>query len=629
MRKKSPCSTVMRNITRYAITAVTTLALMVQPCLMQVTFATTGYYSKESNYPDWDDPDFNYSYYWEEDISRKITNVSRSYSDGTKYTATYKYNDQGNMTDANIKEADGSRITIKRVYSGENLVSSTLNEYNAEYKVESTHLTEYGNEQTPTHELITYSYSDKTTARDEQWFYSSEAPLKKIKVERSGTTATTEYTYTEQGSPLTSRSISSDGSESTTEYRYDGEGNTIYYKEYEYDSILDVRSSSEAWLEGDYETGIAHAVEIEIHSNDPEHRIESWTRMSDNSLSKRIVTNTDGSQYTEEYSYDSDGLETLYTKTGNGIPTERRETTKTADGTTTTYSDGVGNRSVSSDSYDKINQLSSQEVTTTNADGSSSYTKRVYSHEDYTYTVDIVREKTADGVETYRELTEDKDGNSTVKEKDKDGTITTTVKDAAGNERSKSKILSDGTRSDTSYEYHVNGEVATILVKYSDGRQDRSDYEYNENNDIIKLTESRRNGVTAVILMQYGTNEGTVSGSITYNNGYSASWSYVQSNENNSYTGSFSHGEVAQDMVSAAGTQIHVKTTYRDGRIDEFSANYEDEAFYLGDGFEKILAISDRLDSFIDEAWTILPNQAETDSQTATTSNTSPVIEHK
>lgn len=72
---------------RYGVSTI----LLILPPLAYYSYGD----SYGSDYPYQDDPDYGDHYYWDEN-GRKVTNVARSYDDGTMYKAQYKYDSLGN-----------------------------------------------------------------------------------------------------------------------------------------------------------------------------------------------------------------------------------------------------------------------------------------------------------------------------------------------------------------------------------------------------------------------------------------------------------------------------------------------------------------------------------------------------
>lgn len=608
--KKTPLTRTVRNITTHIAVVLGSVVLAFLPCASFSAYGLTGRYEKDRNYPIWDDPNGSYSYYWE-DVARKVTSVTRTYDDGTKYTASYQYNAQGNMTDATIKEADGSKITIKRVFSGNRLLSSTLNEYDGLEKSQFLYLTEYGEDENPTHELSKVTYSDQTVESEEMWYTMNRMPLKTIEVSRKGVTRQTEYAYDEWGNTRSMKSSGTDGGEQWCEWTYNDSAALTHYKGYDYYVDANLKKTEEFWLEGSSDSAIEHTLVTTIVGDTEETKVETWRRAKDDNVTKVITTLADGAQITEEFTYNLDGDETLYTKRG-GQAEERRETVRGKDETTTTYTDGLGNRIVSKQYYDIVNDIQTDEQTSTYADGSSSYTKESYQYKTGRRVLDISRYKEADGTETYRESVSDGDGVTTTKEKTADGRVSTTKTDSEGNIISRNMTFSDGTTADTSKEYREDGLVASETTRYSDGTEDRITYEYDENGEVIKQTESRRNGVSAVSQMKQGDNPNWKDGSVTFNNGYWMTWSWRLTDQlEGEIVISYSHGDVSQDALILVKDTIKGNITYRDGRVETFLVDEGDsdsEAAQLA--YTKMMEMNSRLEAFEETAFLVLPNES-------------------
>lgn len=611
MKKKQWNRRVMKHVSKCTAVSALAFTMVLQLCFSFTSLASSGY--QDSDYPYWDEP-YNGSYSsWYDDSDRKLTDVTRTYDDGTTYTSKYKYNEQGKLISGSIKEPDGSKSTIKRTFNGEILVSETNYEYDADNKSELTKTLEYREDGYPSHTLQKYKYSDGTSQSTEVWYIAGSSPQKYIQINVDGSTEQTDYTYDEQGQLLTRAMSSSDGSTSQEEWQYDGSGEEMQYKSYEYDAARQTKSTMEMRMEGEGSSQTKYTLKTKDLGDGEVYKEESWLRAEDNQPTKQITTSPDGSQITESYTYNADGDVTLYIKNNSNGTTQRRETFNTKDGKETLYTDGGGNSIRTTYSYDKITDQRTEEETAAFADGSSSYKKSVtdsrYNELSYLY-----REKKADGTEIYTEKTYKSDGSSTIKEKTEDGTITVTEKDSQGENTAIHTTLSDGTRADTTWTRQEDGKELSEVTRYSDGTEDRIDYEYNESGQNVKSTETRRNGVSAVVLVQYNGSDGYAgTQSVTFNNGYQVTFNreFIDA-ETERITFTYSVGDVYQDIVLEKDDEyINIKTIYRDGRTEESSLNLDNyEDYYLQ--YEKVDMIYDRYSSFLEQAFGVLPSQAET-----------------
>lgn len=583
-----------RRVSKCAAVAALSVTLALQPGFAMTAQAYTSTY--DYGYPYWDDP-YSSSYYYDTE-GRKVTNVTRTYDDGTKYTAEYKYDSMGHLLYSNVKDSDGNRSTTNRSYSGEQLVAESSTGYDADYKREYTSSSQYSNGN-QTYKLDSVKYSDGTSEREETWYLNDYAPLKTVEISRDGLTTQTDYTYNEHGKLLTSNKVVSDGSISQTEAQYDENGVAIYNKNYIYNATTQTHYTSEHRIEGEGASRSFYSVETETDSNGEVTKEESWGDASN--TTKTVTTKPDGSQITENYSYDADGRETLYTKSdGSGI-IEKRETTTTHTGRTTVYSDNKGNSSSYSRVYDTKNGRTIIEDSETSADGSSRYTKQIYS-DNYSTESYISRYKGADGRESSTEKTYSSDGSSIIREKDTDGTVRETKRNADGYETSVIETRPDGTKSETSWERREDGLKASETKRYSDKGEDKIVYEYNDKREVIRETETRRNGISAITQYQYNDAGYMNLMSTTFSNGYQFTGTQEVTDKNTTnivYT--YSAGDISQHILiddNGETYDTYVKIVYRDGRTEEYTSNYWDD-----DWDDKVGAIEAYYYSYLQMAW--------------------------
>lgn len=600
MNKKHQKKYVEKHVTKSMVVALLAFTMVLQLCFSSVSLASMGYggyYDNDGYYDDYgkDQP--------------KLKNITRTYDDGTKYTAEYGYDDKGNLISEKIKEPDGSKSTSKRTYKNDVLVLKTDYEYDASRKIETTDTSEYGDEGYPAHKLQTYKFSDGTSQSHEVWYLRGHLVQKSVDIDRDGIVEQVDCTYDDQDKMLTRISSSTDGSTGQEEWQYDGSGEVSQYQASEYDADDQVKTTNLIRLEGEGESRNRYTLETTDMGEHGVYKKEVWARAADGQPIKKITTYPDSSQSTENYTYDADGDEILYTKASHDGTTEKRETRYSKDGQEVVYTDGRGNTMHSLSSYDQISGQSTDETTENNADGSYRYTKRVIG-DDYGVVSYLTEEKSADG--TYTERTLRSDGSSTAKEKTSDGVVTVTEKDAEGEIISLHKTMPDGTTAETTCTKGDHGEVANEVTRYSDGSEDRTDYEYDESSEPVKWTETRRNGVSAVTVVQY-TNEDKSWGNqtTTFNNGYEVIYTHeMVGNDTEQIMFTYSAGDVYQDILLGKGLEAYnVKTIYRDGRTEEVSLDLrKDEDYSLS--FEQSALLMSRYNSFIEQAWTVLPSQA-------------------
>lgn len=589
-----------RAVVYTAATAALTMTLQ-----MGFTFPSLAYYGYGSDYgndyPYRDDPDYGNYYYWDES-GRKVTNVTRTYDDGTKYWAEYRYDALGHLVYSNVKQTDGSKTTLSKTYNGELPVSETSYEYDASSKSELTNTIQYGGDGYPVHQVYQEKYKDGTGESGEVWYLSYNVPLRTVLTGRTGVVTQTDYTYTDQGQQLGVISVSSNGSTAQEEWQYDGEGNKTYYKSTEFDAVTRTAKVEERRYEGGNYWS-TYDLDAMAYEDGTVYKTETWRRAEDNRVVKRVVTDLDGSQTTENYSYDMNGDETLYTKTdGSGI-VEKRETANTTYGSRTVQTDRSGAVSMSSEEYDPKTGSTTIESTTKGPDGYYVY-RKVIRGEDYNREYDVYQVKDGSGSEYFEETSYHGDGSMTRTERS-DGKSLVTRYDSNGNKISASETLPDGTRSEIAWEYREDGYQSSEIKKYSDGSQDRIDYEYNESGRVVRETETRRNGVSAVSQYQLDSRGYGTGVAITFSNGYqvvSTSQDLGDGGEQGAVV--FSTGDIAQIvLVSYENGPIACSILYRDGRTEGFSANLYDEDGFVSEGYNKLKALDDYYESYIEQAW--------------------------
>lgn len=593
-----------RAIRRTAVcTAALTMAL--QLCFSFTSLAYYGYgRGYDSDYPYQDDPDYGSYYYWD-DSGRKVTNVTRTYDDGTTYTAQYKYDALGHLVYSNVKKPDGSKHTKNKVYNGELPVSESVYEYDGVSKTEMTDAIEYGAEGYPAHEVQTARYKDGTSESEETWFLSYDMPLKIVATDKSGVVTQTDYTYNEDGRMLTAVSAGTDGSFYQEERQYDEQGYTSYYKISEYDAYDLTAGTEEMRYEGEGDSRNQYTSNTVAYADGTVYKSETWRRELDNRIVKRVLTDVDGAQTTENYAYDPEGNETLYTKTDGSKTVEKRETTRTSYGSRTVETDSRGYTSVSSEDYDPKTGKTTSESRMNGPEGYYTY-RKVIRNEDYSTEYAVYQTKYGDGTESYYELSYNSDGSIIKTERFEDGTAKVTTYDSEGNTVGCKETLADGAYSETIWQNREDGRTANEVKRYSDGSEDRIDYEYDESGKLVRETETRRNGVSAVREYQYSPADGYISAlNVTFSNGYyMASTLQNISDDVEQTVMAYSVGDVAQVVIVYYDNgQIVGKTTYRDGRTEDFALDLYSYDSYLDDNYGKLGEVQKYYDSFMEQAW--------------------------
>lgn len=609
MREKENKRHVMKRAVKGTAALAVALALVLQPC--SAFTAQAYYYGYDGDYPYEDDPDYN-SYYWDNE-GRKVTSVTRKYDDGTKYTAEYKYDANGHLVQSNVKKPDGSSSTMSRVYNGDVLISDASYKYDGTSKTETAETNEYAVEERVSsvyqaHSLTKTKYADGTSESVESWYAGYGMPSRIISVSTNGITYQEDYTYNERRQELTLNAVGSDGSVGRQETQYDEEGEILSYSSYVYDASEQSIESTVRRYEGEGSGRTLYLAETWARGDSGEYKKETWRRITDMQVIKTVSTDPDGSQTTENYTYNLDGDETLYTKTSSDGTTQKRETTNTGNGTRTVSTDGRGNTSVSTTTYDKVGGLTTEESTYSYEDGSTSYRKQVY-RDNYTIQTSIYRDTAADGTETYSERMLDPDGGSTTRTKDSEGIVSVTKSDAQGSMVSSNETRPDGTATVTTWEKQEDGRVSAKITRYSDGTQDRVDYEYDANGNTVRETETRRSGVAAVTeTLSDGARWNTGTSTITFNNGYQVVSTVGYTDESTmQFSVAYSVGDIAQDiLIEKEDESIYVKVVHRDGGVEEASVDITGGGY---EQYEALMAIGRRYEEFLEQAWNVLPQE--------------------
>lgn len=575
---------------------VTALALAVQPYAAFPALAD--YYD-----------DYYYGSY-RYGTERKVTGTTISYDDGTSDKTEYKYDSQGNMVYRSKSEANGSKSTTNYVYRDGKLAGESSYEYSAYYEREVTITVEYGEGGFPAHKVEKTTYNDGTSLSSEEWNLDWHVPIRIIVVNTNGITTQTDYVYNEQGQKATTRSVSSDGSYSQSDWQYNDSGATTFYKRDSYDAKNQTREVSEVQSSNQRNDGMDYSVYTTLYEDGTQEKLEDWSRTEDNRTVKMVSTGRDGAQIIEEYQYDRDGVETLYTKTGSNGVLERRTTTTTPSGTTTTYSDSSGNSRRSNYSYDTRSGIITDEDSYTYSDGSSYYSKKVY-NDSYDMISSIRRTVASDGTEIYTEHIYEADGSRVISEKTEDGILTVTRMDSNGQVISEEETLADGTRVTLSNTMGANGEISNKVRRYSDGSEDHIAYEYDASANLIKETEVRSNGVVAITDYQYRDADGNLGKlTISFNNGYQLTGDYAEPEEYSYQTViTYNTGEVFQEMITyRLWEDFYGKRIYSDGRVEEIHVDIDAEDYSEQD-VAWMKDVEDYCSAYLDTAWVTQPVQ--------------------
>lgn len=488
---------------------------------------------------------------------RRLTEMVETYSDGTKRIYENKYDENGNLIYSSISNLDG------------------------------------------------------TSESQEVWYHDLNVPVKKIKIDTNGEREQTDYVYDGQGNLLEVNYFSSGGNTNQEAWQYDEYGNQLYYKLSSYNASNQVTRTEETLYGGQQFDSPIYTLETTVYSEGNMDRKEIWRREEDNQIIKTVATDSDGYQTTEEYLYDLDGKEILYKKiSGNGL-VETRETTTSENRKEIVYSDNKGNKTRISSEYDTENCRKIEESMENKEDGSTSYQRLVY-RDEYELESYIVRDKTADGLETYIEAAYNTDKSSIRKVKREDGTISETITDAQGYDISEKETKPDGSYSNTSWERSEDGKVVRMATKHSDGTVSWSEFEYDVNGNWIKVKEMRKNGVYAVREKRIDdTEKGTGTVTLIFNNGCQVIESFEEIAEDtfqNSIL--YSGGDVAQDiLVEKEKENAYYKRIYRDGRTEEVSIDLKKESQMARD--ERYNLILEHYAAFIEASWNILPSQIQ------------------
>lgn len=602
MKKKTAVVPWMRgrHISKRMVAATIAAALVLQPCFPFVSLAYSNSYGYE-----YDSYGGGGDYAYDDEGNRVyVTNVTKTYDNGAKYVAEYQYDADKRLIYANIKEADGSKSTISRKYVENLLVSETSYDYSASSKKEVNMLKEYDNRRL-VHRSVQSKFSDGTNESEESWYRMDGQPIKAISIDKNGITQQTDYVYNEYDELISGRLVGSDGSKAEAEYQYDESGSIYYYKIYRYDAPTKAEYLEEARYEGEGPSRSIYEMEMETDSDGQSLKKETWKTGEREKITKSVTTNPDGSQITENYTYNSDGDEIRYIMSDSDGMIKQRETTINPNGETQETRDRAGNTKISSFSIDVKTNEKISEDTATYADGSYTYIKRVYSADSYEEKYSIARTRTADGVETYSEMTSEEDGSYVDKTKYGDGRITETTWDANGKRMSRKTTYPNGEVEEGILEKNEDGKLSSTVTRYPDGGEIRVTYEYNEAGERISSTETRQNGISAVT--QYQNTNDVRSETVTFSNGCHMTGVRESINDTEVYTYTFSAGEIAQATVTIHGGIVSLKTVYHDGRTEEFSEDYRESG-----GWESVNAkLKEYHEGFNNLAWEIQPAAAE------------------
>lgn len=594
-----------RKYAAVCITAAAAAVFSLQPGSPYVTRAYAEEAVKGSAY--WDSSeDGSYSYYTADE--RKVTKVNKTYDDGTHYTAEYQYNSDGQLIYSAVKEPDGSRSTTSRSYKNATDYTEKSYEYYAGTGREITYTADYGEEGYPLHSLRTIRDGGSETSL-EVWYIDLLTPSKYIEKDADGLVTQTDYTYNEAGDKLSTISVSSNGDIESEEWRYGEDGSRNYYKQYSYDAALNKSETSELSASGTGEHISYYTINLVDYGNGTVFKTEYWLDGQDELVNRIVRTLPDGSQITENYSYNSDGQETLYTKSEGDTVTARRQTTYRGNETETVSVDSSATTTVTS-STDPRTGRTTEEQTAQYKDGTRRYTKEVLADGIYPVSYQI-QETYSDGTGFSSESIYNSDGSNITTEHWEDGTVVVIGEDADETTVSYSLTLPDGTTGVTAWERREDGQPTSRTVSYSDGSMDRIVYEYDADGELIKETEMRRNGISAVTEMvpeSAGSDNGVMT--ITFNNGFQVVNTFVETEDSNFIEIAYSAGDIAKVTFRYENDLFLIQTTYRDGRTEETTRYIPDTNAYY-EARELLNTSEDYYDDFLEQAWSYVPAQTE------------------
>lgn len=559
------------------------------------------------SFPAWAD---EYNEYF--DSEQRLIRTAGSYDDGTTSSSKYQYDKQGNVIYYSSVERDGSTKEDHYTYKNGVLVTEKNHECDADNKWEEMTVKEYGEGGFPIYRHYIVNYKGEIFINREEWNLDWLTPIRLVEIDSEGIRTQTDYTYNELGQKSIVHTSGSDGSYSQTDFQYDDSGRTSYYKTSAYDASSQTQKLSEVWYSGQEYGDTDYYVETIFYTDNTQERVERWKSPGDYKTNKCVKTHRDGSQDIEEYVYNSDGDEILYTKISSNGLNAKKVTNYNQTGSVSTYTDSDGNKIYASEVYDSESGLTTEEERHVYSDGSVNYIKEVYP-DDSSYYTSIDHMIAADGTETYRETTRDSNDNWTATRKLDDGTVTVWRYDHKFNLISIEETMADGTTATTHTTEREDGKPLTATKRYSDGTEDRTEYQYDIHGKLIKQTDVRRNGVVEVSDYQYRNAEGQVSQlTVSFNNGLQLLENYTEMGDGSRQsTFTYNTGEVFQDMIFYRGEEaFEGKRIYSDGRVEELYAdnsaeNYTEqhEAWYK--------VISDYRKAFIEIARSTTPVKEE------------------
>lgn len=545
------------------VTAAAAIMLTVQPGL---------------SFPAWAD---EYNEYF--DSEKRLIRTAGSYDDGTTSSSKYQYDKQGNVIYYSSIGRDGSKKEEHYTYKNGVLTAENKYEYDAYYDWEEITVKQYENSRFPVYEYNKVTRKDEIITNREEWNLYWDIPIRTVEIDREGISTQTDYTYNDLGQKSIVHTSSSDGSYSQTDFQYDGSGQISHYKT----SAYDAPSQTHQW-------------------------IEEWKTPEDNQTTKRVTSHRDGLQDVEEYIYNSDGNEILYTKTSSNGLTAKKVTNYDQTGNVSTYTDSEGNEIYTSEVYDSERGLTTDEKRHTYSDGSVSYVKFVFS-DDGSYFSGLDRMVAADGTETYTESIEDSEGNRTSTYKSEDGTITIRRYDQDDNLISIEETLADGTTATVHTTEREDGKPLTMTKQYSDGSEYRIEFQYNTSGERIKETEIGRNGVVVVADYQYWNAGGDITQlTVSFNNGYQLIEHYAKMDDGSrQWILTYNAGEVFQDMIFyREEEEFEAKRIYSDGRVEALHVdNTAEDYTEQYETWRK--AITDYRKAFLETANVTSPVQVE------------------
>jgi Ca2+-binding RTX toxin-like protein len=411
------------------------------------------------------------------------SNISNSDGSGTYFD----YNDQGQVLDDFITNADGSTNDTSYVYGTDGSYSdyvsvgdtdgnstSTANNYSAQGQLQSTYISNFDGSQ----DNYWYNEQGQLLATDvsgpdgsdtySSFAYNSDGSYSDtvIQTPAGGNATSITYNYNTEGQLLSSDTTNSDGS--TDDLSYNGQGQILSADDtgadgsmsnstYTYNEDGSYSNSVNTIASGGTSTTTAYGYNSQgqlasADTTNPDGSTDSYVYNGEGQLLSAEVTSADGSTNDSTYSYNSDGS---YTDTVSMTPSGGGATTTVysynAEGQLQSANTTTPAGSTTVDTYTTQNQILTANIT--DADGST---------QDSTYGYN------ADGSYT-----------DTVVMTPSGGSATTTVYsyNTQGQIQSADTSNPDGSTNDVTYS--GEGQVLTVDISNADGSTNDSTFAYN------------------------------------------------------------------------------------------------------------------------------------------------------